>query len=171
MSINEIFNEKIISDFLDKIFDNLQKDNIDVSNYELDHICYRVSSVENYNFLKENIDSFWFLLSEEVVSWRPIATIKLFSPILYKNRQISVLEIPSPKVWSDYEDGFQHVEFVINETFDDFINKYQNINFDYSWMTKDYNKELWIKYWNLWVKFHNDSLENVVRLEEKASSE
>lgn len=46
--INEILNKKTINEFLDKIFVNLSLVNIDVSNYELYHICYRVSSNENY---------------------------------------------------------------------------------------------------------------------------
>jgi predicted metalloenzyme YecM len=38
--------------FLKKVFAALKKDNINVSEYELDHICYRVETVERYNELK-----------------------------------------------------------------------------------------------------------------------
>jgi hypothetical protein len=42
-----------VSPFLDNIFENMKTDGIDVSSYELDHICYKVETDERYQELKE----------------------------------------------------------------------------------------------------------------------
>ena len=144
--------------FLDRIFENLKKDNIDISNYELDHICYRVSTIEKYDILKNIISSYWILLAENIISGRNISTFKLDRPIIYKNRKIHLLEIPSPKKGSHYDDWFEHVEFVINCSFDDFMNKYSDINFITKDINKKVNPDIKIKYDNYSVKFHKDSL-------------
>ena len=41
-----------LTPFLDRIFANLKKQNIDVSNFELDHIAYQASSNDDYDNLK-----------------------------------------------------------------------------------------------------------------------
>jgi predicted metalloenzyme YecM len=47
--------KKILKDptpFLDNLFKDLKNTQIDVDNFELDHICYRVETLERYNELK-----------------------------------------------------------------------------------------------------------------------
>jgi predicted metalloenzyme YecM len=39
-------------DFLDRLFMNIDTDSIDVSGYELDHLCYRVASTDEYKDMK-----------------------------------------------------------------------------------------------------------------------
>lgn len=158
----EIFYWNYVNRFLDSIFLNLKNDNIDVSNYELDHICYRVSTQENYNLFKEKLKEMWDLISENIVSWRPIPVIKLKKPIIYKNREISILEIPSPKLWNNYEDGLEHVEFVIKEWLEKFLEKYSYLNFDISNLKKEINPEIRKKYDKISVKFHEKALDKVI---------
>lgn len=157
-----LFGKKITTSFLDAIFTSLMSDKIDISNYELDHICYRVSSQKNYEVLKQKLWNFWELLTENIISWRVIATFKLFEPIIYHERKIYILEIPSPKHGSIYQDWFEHVEFVINESFDDFMNKYSHINFDIKDINKKINPDIRRKYDDISVKFHQNSLEYIV---------
>lgn len=38
--------------FLDRIFVHIASDNIDVSSYILDHICYRVETMTEYESMK-----------------------------------------------------------------------------------------------------------------------
>ena len=104
-----------ISPFLQRIFTNLEKDHLDVSNFELDHICYRVETLPIYLSLKKMLSQQGPILSEEEVGGRLISTFKLNKPIIYQRRQINCIELPSPKQGSFYEQGYEHVEFVINE--------------------------------------------------------
>lgn len=160
--INNVFGQSIVNIFLDKIFLNLELSNVDVSSYELDHICYRVSSIENYIIIKKYLYDKSELLSENIVSWRKIATYKLFEPIKYKNREINLIEIPAPKIWSNYEDWFEHVEFVIDISFEEFINKYQKLNYWLDSLNKKINPELKLLFWDCSVKFHHYNLEYVI---------
>lgn len=151
------------SPFLEQLFLNLKENNINVENYELDHICYRVKTNEKYLELKEKISKISKLLSEEMVSNRPICTFKLNEPIIFKDRKISILELPAPKENSNYENGFEHAEFVINIPFEEFIEKHKNLNFNTKGLQKQINPELGLKFKdNLAVKFHHNTLEYVV---------
>lgn len=84
--------------FLQTIFTHLASDKIDVSSYELDHICYRVETEARYEELKTILEtSYATLLSEAIIGDRFISTYRLNDPIRYINRTISILELPAPK--------------------------------------------------------------------------
>ena len=155
--------------FLKNIFENISESGIDVSELELDHICYRVETLEKYLELKKDLLKVWKLLKENLIWWRKISTFKLKNPIIYKNRKIYLLELPSPKEWSYYKEWYEHVEFVIKDSFNDFIDKYSDIKFNKKAINKDRNPDIKIKYtqetWkykNISVKFHHNSLESVI---------
>lgn len=84
--------------FLRTIVSHLASDQIDVSNSELDHICYRVETEARYEELKNILEtSYATLLSEAIIGDRFISTYRLNDPIRYINRTISILELPAPK--------------------------------------------------------------------------
>jgi predicted metalloenzyme YecM len=157
---------KNINIFLEKTFNFLKDDNIDVSNYELDHICYRVETITRYNELKLFLSNFGSLLTETEIGGRLISTFKLTSPILFENRKIYCLELPSPKFGSRYKEGFEHIEFVISESFEKFMNKYSRINFNTRALSKSINKDISIKYIDCSIKFHHNTLEYVIKYEQ-----
>ncbi len=148
--------------FLTKIFKNLDNINIDVTNYELDHICYRVETVERYDFFKKELIKLGDLLSEKMINGRLISSYKLFEPIIYKERKIWVIELPSPKPNVFYKEGFEHVEFVIDISFDKFKQKYREIKFSEKAINKKINADISIGFEDCSVKFHQNSLEYVI---------
>ena len=91
-----------LSVFLNHIFQKLKDDQINVSNYELDHICYRVNGFEKYISLKNKLKKKGDMLSEKKINGRPILIIKLYEPIIFRNRKIYLLELPAPKKGSEY---------------------------------------------------------------------
>lgn len=149
--------------FLDQLSQQLAVDGIDVHLYELDHICYRVASMERYEALKTRLAQISTLLKETQIGGRPIATYKLHQAILYKNRQIWCIELPAPKADSYYQEAYEHVEFVIQEDFESFMAKYPTIKFDTKGVSKPINADLRIKYKDFSVKFHHYSLEYVIK--------
>ncbi|MFN8579236.1 MAG: VOC family protein [Candidatus Sericytochromatia bacterium] len=152
--------------FLTQIFNELNLLKIDINNRPLDHICYRVATIEEYNSKRNEILKFGTLLTEANVNGRPIATFKLNKPINYESREIYLIELPSPKKDTNYESGLEHIEFVIEEGLDYWIKKYPNINFEQSGMSKDLNPEIKISLSNnLSVKFHPLSLDKVIEIE------
>ena len=149
--------------FLENIFHHLNTININVEKYPIDHICYRTESAAQYFHLKKELNDFCELLTESQINNRPIATFKLPVPIIYKNRKIYLLELPAPKPRSFYPAGYEHVEFVIEESLEQFIEKYSNINFDKKGMSKKINPDVRIKFDGYSVKFHLYDLEYVIR--------
>lgn len=163
-NLNEILGNP--ENFLKKIFANLEKDKINFSNYVLDHICYRVESLERYDKIKKYLLEIGYLLLENEVGGRLIAKIKLNEPIIFQDRKISLIELPQPNN-AIFSEGFEHVEFVILESFDDFMKKYKNLKFNISGINKEINPDIVKKYDDFCVKFHHKSLEYVVKYLEK----
>lgn len=160
------FINKLLSDptlFIGNILTELKAKNIDVRKYPLDHICYRTDSIEQYLTLKNKLNQLGELLTESHINGRPIATIKLFEPIVFENRKIYLLEIPSPKIGSYYPAGFEHAEFVIDESLAAFMARYPNIDFDKKGLSKKVNPEVRIKFADFSVKFHLYDLEYVIK--------
>lgn len=149
--------------FLDYIFPYLSTKGINVANYELDHICYRVETEERYQQLKKELSNLGELLTESQIGGRAIASIKLDQPIVYKNRKIDVIELPAPKKDSFYKEGFEHVEFVIDVPFDDFMKVYPHLDFITKDLKKSVNQGVTLKEMDFSVKFHHHTLEYVIR--------
>ncbi len=137
----------------------------------LDHACYRVTTQEEYLNLKNKFSLIGELLIESIVSGRPIATYKLYEPLQIGGREISVIELPSPKPGNTYELGFEHVEFVIDEDFVTFSKRYKDVNFDWSAANKNINAEIKVKLErNLSVKFHHEPLDVIIKKEKQLST-
>ena len=149
--------------FLDLIFQYLKEKKVAVSNYELDHICYRVETEERYQQLKKALTDLGELLTESQIGGRAIASIKLDEPIIYKNRKIEVVELPAPKKGSFYQEGFEHVEFVIDVPFADFIAAHTSLDFITKDLKKSVNQGVTLKETDFSVKFHHHTLEYVIR--------
>lgn len=155
------------SPFLDKIFSSLEREKIDIAHFELDHICYRVQTNEQYEIKKNQLSSLAELLIEAPVNGRLISTFKLNNPIHYKERKIWLIELPAPKPHSTHAEGLEHVEFVMKHSFDDFEKLYPTIKFNKKGSTKEFNPELEIEFADCAVKFHHLSLESVIQCEKE----
>lgn len=158
--------EKILGNaapFLQRVFALLEKDGIDISSYELDHICYRVETSDRYEELKQTLFIFGSLLSESQIGGRAISTFKLNGSINFKERKIWCIELPAPKKGSFYREGYEHVEFVIDLEFEKFMELYPQINFSTKSISKEINPTIAIKYDGFSVKFHHKTLEYVIK--------
>jgi predicted metalloenzyme YecM len=161
--------------------------NLDVSDFEADHICWRTSTAEEYTELVTHLKqcSDIELLVESVIGGRLIATFQLKYSIPVQRfydvktttktnnndkessyfRYIDTIEIPSPKMTSQYKSGLEHVEFVIpasitmsalsnsnssslvtplndmhhQSTFEDFMTVHSNVPWNIKAMQKEVN--------------------------------
>jgi len=154
--------------FLERIFMNIASDKIDVSEYVLDHICYRVETMEEYESMKGFFSERWTLLIENIIGGRPIATYSLYEPIIYRDREIHTVELPSPKEWSFYPSGWEHAEFAVGEDWWRLETIYPDVEWDTRSMWKTINPELSRKYSDgLSIKFHEHPLEYIIERYEK----
>lgn len=152
--------------FLDEIFLELLRSEIDVSYFELDHICYRVETQKEYEDGKLKLSKLGELLSETEIWGRLISTYKLLNPIIYQNRKIYVIELPSPKEGSEYKTWFEHVEFVVDGMLENFISQNPQVDFKTKSLSKEINPDVSISFWEISVKFHENSLEHVIEFEQ-----
>lgn len=152
-----------ITPFLDQVFRHLADDNIDVKDKELDHVCYRVETQSRYLELKHQLTQYGALLTETIIGGRPISTFKLHQPYQYQDRKIYCLELPAPKEGSPYSEGYEHVEFVIEQVFEEFMEAYPGLKFKTKGMYKPVNPEISRKYSNLSIKFHHHPIEYVIK--------
>ena len=146
--------------------DKLTATGIKASLLHCDHLCFRVGTPDEYEFYKEALSHYGELLTEALVNGRPICTFKLATPFKTKTHEIPLVELPAPKKGAIYSTGFEHAEFVINECFSDFLQKYPALDFIEAG-NKTLNPELCLKLGSeMQAKFHHLSLERVIELEE-----
>lgn len=164
-NLTEIIGDPIV--FLDEIFHQLKDLNLDVSPYFLDHLCYRVKSVSEYEEKKAALGTMGTLLIESMVNGRLISTFKLHDPIVYEGRLIDVLELPSVKPHQSYESGLEHVEFVTTDSLYSIVEKLPALAFEVGGIDKKINADITLKLKKHCIRFHNQSLEDVIEEEKK----
>lgn len=111
---------------------------LDVSDYSVDHVCWRTETWTEYTQLIEALKeqehqpqgktrAIFHLLIESEVGGRLISTFELAKDATMfldetngnhgddckKCHRVSVIEIPSPKPGSPYPSGLEHVEFIL----------------------------------------------------------
>ena len=152
--------------FLEKLFLTFNDLNIEIANHwDIDHLCYRVDSLDRYEELKISFSDFGKLLIESEINGRSIATFKLSFPIIYKHWMIDVVELPAPKTSKITKEGFEHIEVVTDLSFVELLERYKHLSLDLKGLTKEFNQELEINIGERNVKFHHMSLESVIRIE------
>lgn len=176
--------------FVQSIQARLLANEMDVTELDADHVCWRTETVEEYTdlvtALRAAVDE-CTLLVESKVGGRPIATFQLTEPIQCKNHTIGVIEIPAPKDGSVYKSGLEHVEFVIagdsceqppspvndashQSQLSDLMQTYPGLEWNEKAKDKEVNPDVSVKveledFGFCSVKFHLISLADVIKFE------
>jgi predicted metalloenzyme YecM len=152
--------------FIANINAGLQALGIDTQELSMmDHVCYRVETAERYQELLGAFGEIAALLGENEVSGRQIATFEFKEYLHSGGWTIPYLELPEPKGGSPYAEGLEHVEFVVIGSLSRFIERHDNIPFSTKGMSKLINPEAGVKAEGISVKFHEQQLGAVVRIE------
>ncbi|MCK9361331.1 VOC family protein [Patescibacteria group bacterium] len=155
-----------LEEFLQRLTAQLAEARMDVSRYEMDHVCYRVASLTRYEMLAHAWRLYASDTHESLVNGRPISVFVLERPLYRLDRSIAVLELPAPKEGSPYPEGWEHAEFVIDEPFKAFKERHPSLVFDEKSVDKEINPELGLKLGDgLQVKFHHQPLVRVIQIE------
>lgn len=131
----------------------------------MDHICYRVETMERYEELRGRLKHHGVLLGENMVNGRLIATFELDTYIEASGWIVPYLELPAPKEGSSYKEGLEHAEFVVIGSLSRFMDRHKNLLFSPGGLTKTINPEAGVKAEGISVKFHEQQLGAVVRIE------
>jgi predicted metalloenzyme YecM len=136
-----------------------------VSEYQIDHVCYRVETLERYAWVKGYFSARGTLLAETPYAGRPIAVFRLERPVVSGNLFTQLVELPAPKVGSPYREGWEHAEIVIHETLESFMRRFPG-DWKTAALAKRLNPEIALSLGDgISVKFHRIALDEVVRLE------
>lgn len=156
--------------FLEQLFTALEKDGLELSNMELDHICYRVASDERYVQMNAHLVRHGSLISESMVGGRKISSYRLNVAFHFRGYSIGVVELPAPKEGSPYAEGYEHAEFVVpdrrsTEDLLAFTRRYPHLPWDLADLHKTANPNVRLRYAGISVKFHGRSLADVIAQE------
>ena len=157
--------------FVDAAVRQLSDIGIDVSDFFLDHICYRCATESEYSSVKSLLFSLGELLVEQPIAGRLISTFKLYKPIVSGNRFIPLVELPAPKRGSDYQSGLEHVEFVLpaEVSLNEYMKMHPSANWDQRGINKPSNPDIRLDFEGYSIKFHKQPLEIVIANELIAS--
>lgn len=166
--------------FIDVLLSKVQPV-IDVSKFEMDHICYRCESEEEYKRVCGALcSSFGDMLTVSNINGRPIATIRLHSPICHAGFEVTCVEVPCPKPGRPYKSGLEHAEFVVGSPEDgmhkrrrltEFVSEHPDCAFDQSAIEKEINADVSLNFDTelgpIVAKFHQRPLYEVIAFELK----
>lgn len=158
--------------FLIQILREMAAEGFDMADFvQLDHMCYRVASPDDYERKKTEFACVGWLLGETIVNGRPIAVFRLHKPVQHGRWRIDAIEVPAPKPGVLTREGLEHVEFVLFDDQKTFLEKYRGKRFELKAADRGINPEIAYKLPSYGVKFHLLSLTTVVYLERKLGLE
>ncbi len=152
--------------FLERLLAELDELGVEVNGLHLDHLCYRVGTMERYAQLRNALSAYGELLAETTIGGRPIATFRLHAPIIHDPWAIHLVELPAPKPGSPYPEGWEHAEFVVDEGLPSLTQRYPHVNWDLTDLDKPLNADVRVRLGDFSVKFHRMALDEVIRLEQ-----
>lgn len=163
--------QSIIGDydsFLTQIIQEVEDEGFNLNDFvQMDHMCYRVPSPERYELKKHELTNVGKLLGETQVNGRPIATFRLHEPVMHSKWRIDCVELPAPVSDTAPKEGLEHVELVLYDDKETFLQKYAGKQFNLDSAERGINPEIGYKLPSYGVKFHLLSLPTVVYLEHK----
>jgi len=145
--------------FLDAFFKELTTYPIEVQNLQLDHIAYQSGTKENYEFLIPEFLNLGEQIREVMIKDRRVGVFRLYSPIKYNHYEIEAAELIEPVEGKRTNTGWEHAEFVLQESFESFMQKYPNLQWDISSIDRPKYAHLKLRLSeNMQVKFHLHSI-------------
>lgn len=152
---------KTANSFLGNITYQVAGLGVKITKHELDHLAYQTNSGKQYDSLKETVAEIGTFVREGMVNGRRVGIIKLKSPLIFEDFKINAFEIIEPKPDQSCDSGFDHIEFVLNGSFQDFLNEYPQVNWDTSAMDRsEFPKITYRLPDGKSVKFHLQSILN-----------
>ena len=100
-------------DFEQKIQALAQQINLDLNQYEIDHLSLRVNSAQRACAWLALLLNYGTVLSDNQVNGRVIYLIVLAEPLYLAGRPIDIVELPFPKDKAYPKETWEHIEVVV----------------------------------------------------------
>jgi predicted metalloenzyme YecM len=175
------------SQFSDRLCVALQELKIleSCKNLKIEHICVRLKNNKDVDILKTQLLHHGEVICSANVNGREISIIQLRRPIKLREWEVYGVELPYPKPDHSYEDGWEHVEFVLDEAENNmedlramFFSKFKHLNVNLLKSKYDYSEDepqanddqipnptIGLKLNGIGIKFHARSIQQVVGYE------
>ncbi len=135
------------------------------SHWEIDHLCDRTQTLDEYEKKKRHYEGLGNLLTEGIIGGRPIATYHLNNPVVTEHGYTYLLELPAPKPGKKTASGLEHIEVVVDEKFTDLIELAPELKWDMRALGKELNPEVEAQFCESNIKFHHHSLDCIINIE------
>ncbi len=147
-----------VKTFLDEIFNELKRYNININQYQVDHIAYRTESKQEYEKIRDEIKKYGEIYPEAIIRDRRIAVYRLYKPIVYEKWKIEAIELLEPADNNDFISGWEHIEVVVDDL-QQVMNTYTNLDWNTNALSRINNPELSFRInKRLGIKFHTISI-------------
>lgn len=175
-NVNSIIGE--YEEFMSAVTGKIEALGIDISAFEIDHICFRCGTLPDYIRVRDLLNALDSvdLLVESMIGGRPIATFSFQNGLTFGNRVVRCLELTSPKAGVVHRTGLEHMEVVIGSCesemlnsrpmLEDFVRSHPTISFDFKAIDKEINADVSLELGDgTAVKFHARPLYEVIAYE------
>ena len=120
-------------DFEQKIQALAQQINLDLNQYEIDHLSLRVNTEQTANAWLTRLLAYGSVLSDNLINGRVIYLIQLHEPLRLAQQEVDVVELPFPKDKHYPQETWEHIEVVVpflpNETAAEWLARIKNTYF------------------------------------------
>ncbi len=98
--------------FLARVLDHLDAIAIDARDMRISHLCYRVTTLDEYDRDVAAFRPWCRAIAEGPFNGRPISMLLLRDPIPAGRHAIELIELPAPRADHAYPIGLEHAGFV-----------------------------------------------------------
>lgn len=116
--------------FEQKIQALAQQINLDLNQYEIDHLSLRVNTEQTANAWLTRLSAYGSVLSDNLINGRVIYLIQLHEPLRLAQQEVDVVELPFPKDKHYPQETWEHIEVVVpflpNETAEEWLTRIKN---------------------------------------------
>lgn len=152
-------------EFTKSLIDKAKAAGIEITDYSIDHICYRVATIGEYQNMKVALKSLSVELATTIHNGREFSIFKLKQPLTVQGVNIPLVELPSPAKSQSYTTGLEHIEVVIDAGFHEFCTKNrEKLVLDENMNTVNSTARITFED-GATVKFHAISLDKAVHLQ------
>ncbi|OOF77060.1 metalloprotein [Rodentibacter caecimuris] len=136
MKLNEnlIELEEELEEFERKIQELANMMEINLFDYEIDHLALRVNSEQKAKNWLTHLLKCGRILSDNIINGRPIYLIQLDKPLAFARQFVDVIELPFPKNKQYPQETWEHIEIVVpfltDEQTEDWV---ERINKQFLW--------------------------------------
>jgi predicted metalloenzyme YecM len=123
--------EQLIGDyqaFFSDLLRRLRAVGISIIDMPLSHLLYRVTTVTEYELLRDKLKILCSEFVETQFNGRAVSILILSEPlILEDNFKVSIIELPAPRSAHMYPSGLESIGVVVGDRLPSFINLYNEI--------------------------------------------